>query len=197
MSSNSSASGMSPSDTKSSSYSSAIAAVYFLGCLMVISSMLLHPVTSNAQSASTRLGFYLYMGGHSLTQNNVQNVLSVNGYRSVDTADQLPDSSSTIKDYSAVSVRSPYFLVGSSYRWSSRMQLSLLISLPIKSSDYYVNVGSVFPSRDNLYLQTSYWQSDLSFDYFLLPYPRKKKSGFELLASGGLSNCSFTESLAF
>lgn len=150
-----------------------------------------------SDGVGSRFSLSLYLGGHVIDQKSYSDVLYVNGYRSVDPSDLLPDSSAVIDSKASFTTRYPGIRIGIGYRWSQRMRMSLLVSDFSVKEEYYCNIGSSFKSMDNLFLRTRQWQSDLSFAYILNPYPRKKKIGFQILLSGGISVHQLNERLDF
>lgn len=133
--------------------------------------------------------------GRSFTQSNMGDVLNVCGYRNIDCSSSPIGSGCAITDQVGLDVRYPDLSLAASYRWNKRLGLSGIYGFNRFTEVSYGYWNAVDPIEDGLTLGTRVHTLDVLADFHLFPYPRDKKIGFDIIASGGLSFIRLKESV--
>ncbi len=163
-----------------------------------ISILLLVGSASSAYAQASDPGRFnasIEFGGSSLVQSNLSSVLRISGYRSLDCSTDNITSNCPLLSVANAEVGAPNLQFGFGYRWSPRLGIQVAFSLARVTSATYGNVDSSNPEIDQLIVRNSVASSDALVAFKLLPYPRKKSKGLELLVCGGISMLDMEEKL--
>ncbi|MFM9051900.1 MAG: hypothetical protein ACKOKF_06240 [Bacteroidota bacterium] len=150
--------------------------------------------STHALYAST-LELSVNLFGRSFTQPNLGDVLTVSGYRTINCSSASTPSGCTVEGAAGLGVRYPDVSLSAAFRWNKRLALSATLGLPRLTEVTYGYYTAVDPLDDKLMIGARVHTLDLVTDFHLLPYPREKKIGCDIIASGGLSFIRLKETL--